>query len=175
MLLKKLWTGKPVTHKGRFYQTNDLFVSPQPVQKPHPPIWFGSHGEPALKRAARLGDGWMEAGARSTKTLQKEMQLLKQFLIEEGRDITDFTFSKRVIIAVDKDRETALKTLEEWFIAHGEPAEHAKEIAVFGTPDDCIEGLAGVAATGVDMIALEPVYDYEGQAERLAKEVLPGI
>mgnify|MGYP003312549630 FL=1 len=103
------------------------------------------------------------------------MQLLKKFLMEEGRDLNTFTFSKRVIIAVDKDRETALKRLKEWFIAHGEPSEDAGKVTVFGTPDDCIEGLTAVADTGIDMIALEPVQNYEEQAERLAKEVIPRV
>ncbi len=175
VLMKKLWTGEPVTHEGRFYQTKDLFISPRPAQKPHPPIWFGSHAETALRRAARLGDGWMEASARSTQTLQEEIQMLRKFLEEEGRDPTTFTFSKRVVIAVDKDRETALRRLQEWSVAHGKTTEHAKEVAVFGTPDDCIEGLAAVASTGVDMISLDTVYDYEEQAERLAREVIPRV
>ena len=172
VLMKKLWTGKPVTHEGRFHQISDLFISPQPVQKPHPPIWFGGHAEAALRRAARLGDGWMEAGARSTQTLKEEMQTLRKCLEEEGRDPNTFTFSKRVVIAVNRDRETALKRLQEWFLAHGQTIEHANEVAVFGTPDDCIEGLADVASTGVDMIMLDVVFDYEEQAERLATEVI---
>ena len=117
----------------------------------------------------------MEAGARSTQTLKEEMHTLRKCLEEEGRDSATFTFSKRVVIAVNRDRETALKRLQEWFLGHGQTIEHANEVAVFGTPDDCIEGLADVASAGVDMIMLDIVFDYEEQAERLATEVITKV
>ncbi len=65
--------------------------------------------------------------------------------------------------------------LEEWFGAHGETVKHAEEVAVFGTPDDCIEGLSEVADAGVDMISLDTVYNYEEQAQRLAEQVIPRV
>ena len=37
----------------------DVGQSPRPVQQPHPPIWIGGSGKPALRRVARVGDGWI--------------------------------------------------------------------------------------------------------------------
>ena len=50
-LMKRLWTEDNVTHKGRFYNVENLTVGPKPIQKPHPPIWTGGSAEVALKRA----------------------------------------------------------------------------------------------------------------------------
>src|SRR5688572_30828595 len=59
-LLKKFWTGEPVSHRGRFFAADSLSVGPKPVQSPHPPIWMGGGGtESALKRIARVADGYI--------------------------------------------------------------------------------------------------------------------
>ena len=57
-LLHRLWTEKNVTHDGKYYQVNNATIAPRPVQQPRPPIWFGAWVEPAIRRAARLGDAW---------------------------------------------------------------------------------------------------------------------
>jgi probable F420-dependent oxidoreductase len=57
-LMRELWTSdNPVFH-GKTLELEGFKFNPKPIQKPHPPIIFGGHTEPALKRAARLGDGW---------------------------------------------------------------------------------------------------------------------
>jgi alkanesulfonate monooxygenase SsuD/methylene tetrahydromethanopterin reductase-like flavin-dependent oxidoreductase (luciferase family) len=117
----------------------------------------------------------MEAGARSTAGLREEIATLRQYLDEEGRAQDGFTFSKRVIVAVENDRETAHDRLREWYAAHGSNPERVREQAVHGTPDDCIEGLAEVANAGVDLIVLNPLYGYGEQLDRLMREVVPRV
>ena len=58
-LLQRLWTEENVTHHGRHYQFDNITVAPRPLQRPRPPIWFGAWAEPAIRRAARLGDTWL--------------------------------------------------------------------------------------------------------------------
>jgi probable F420-dependent oxidoreductase len=58
-LLGRLWTEEHVTHQGRHFQVEDVTVGPRPVQQPRPPIWFAGWTEPAIRRAARLGDAWL--------------------------------------------------------------------------------------------------------------------
>ena len=76
-------------------------------------------------------------------------------------------------MGVEDDRETALRRLQPWFEMHSGSGQRAERVGVYGSPEQCAEGLAEVAATGVDLIALNPVYDLEQQARRLAGEVLP--
>ena len=57
-VLRELWTKDLVTYKGRFHDYFEVTVVPQPVQKPIP-IWLGGSAPGVIKRAARLGDGWM--------------------------------------------------------------------------------------------------------------------
>ena len=63
--------------------------------------------------------------------------------------------------------------MRPWFEMHSGSGQRAERVGVYGTPEECAEGLAAVAETGVGLIALNPVYEWERQARRLAGEVLP--
>jgi alkanesulfonate monooxygenase SsuD/methylene tetrahydromethanopterin reductase-like flavin-dependent oxidoreductase (luciferase family) len=54
-LMKLAWTRDRFSFEGKFYKVPDVSVTPKPVQKPHPPIWYGVSGPLALRRAARAG------------------------------------------------------------------------------------------------------------------------
>jgi probable F420-dependent oxidoreductase len=57
-LLRRLWSGDVVDHQGPRYQLRDARVSPTPVQVPLD-LWLGGQVPAALRRAGRLGDGWI--------------------------------------------------------------------------------------------------------------------
>ena len=57
-VLRKLWTEERASFAGEHFTFTDLISSPKPLQKPHPLIVVGGNRPPALRRAARLGDGW---------------------------------------------------------------------------------------------------------------------
>lgn len=57
-VVRRLWTGDPVTHLGRFHQLDDVTLRPAPVQRPLD-LWFGGHSDAALERVARFGTGWL--------------------------------------------------------------------------------------------------------------------
>src|SRR5579864_12954 len=55
---RALWTEDAPSFAGEHVKFSGIVFAPKPVQKPHPPIWVGGESGPALRRAARLGDGW---------------------------------------------------------------------------------------------------------------------
>ncbi len=63
-LYKELWTKDEPVFEGKYYQLSGSGFQPKPVQSPHPPIWIGGHTGPAIRRAAKYGDGWMPIGLR---------------------------------------------------------------------------------------------------------------
>jgi probable F420-dependent oxidoreductase len=97
-IFKTLWTTSPASFAGRFYRFDALRCQPLPVQKPHPPIWVGGHSKPALRRAARFGDGWHPVGANAAvplppAELQALLQELHRLTEAEGRDPSSLTIS----------------------------------------------------------------------------------
>ena len=97
-IFKKCWTEDPVSFDGEFYSFKELRCVPHPVQKPHPPIWIGGHSKPALRRVAKLGNGWHPVGATSASPLPPEefqdlLDELKRMVEAEGRDFNDIAIS----------------------------------------------------------------------------------
>src|SRR5438309_4149712 len=58
-LMRRLWTEENVTFEGKFYSVRDVTIMPRPWQKNGLPIWIGGRSQAALRRAGRLGDGWL--------------------------------------------------------------------------------------------------------------------
>ncbi|MBI3629160.1 MAG: LLM class flavin-dependent oxidoreductase [Candidatus Rokubacteria bacterium] len=174
-VMKRLWTEPRVTFEGRFWTLRDAAMEPKPVQKPHPPLWFGAHHPNALRRAVALGDGFMGAGSASTATFVDEVRTLGAILAEAGRDPASFGVGKRVYIAVDADRERAAARLADWFGAFYGSRELAERVSVWGPPEECVERLREIVAGGARLLMLNPVFDELDQLERFAAEIAPKL
>jgi len=61
-VMLRLWTDDPASFDGEHFSFNDVVASPAPLQDPHPPIVVGGNRPPALRRVARLADGWHPLG-----------------------------------------------------------------------------------------------------------------
>jgi probable F420-dependent oxidoreductase len=97
-IFKTLWTECPASFAGEFYRFDAIRCLPQPVQKPHPPIWIGGHSKVALRRAARHGDGWHPVGANPAvplrpAELRASLDELYRLTEKEGRDPRALTIS----------------------------------------------------------------------------------
>jgi probable F420-dependent oxidoreductase len=57
-VLRALWTQPVVTYTGKWHTIAEAGLNPLPIQRPIP-IWFGGVADAAMKRIARIGDGWM--------------------------------------------------------------------------------------------------------------------
>ncbi len=174
-LMKRLWTEPRVTFEGDFWKLQNASMELKPLQKPHPPIWFGGHHPNALKRAAELGDGFMGAGSLPTAKFAEEVRLLKKFLEEAGRDPAAFPIGKRVYIAIDRDKARAAKRLAEWFGAfYGKP-QLAEEVSVWGPPEECVERLHEVVTAGARLVMLHPVFDELEHLDLFAAVIAPKL
>ena len=93
-VLRLLWTQPLVDFKGRWHTIPNMGLNPMPVQQPIP-LWFGGAAEPALRRAARLGDGWM-ISSRSTAGIPAALEIVHAALESAGRSSQDFGLEARL-------------------------------------------------------------------------------
>ncbi len=70
-LMTRLWAGGPVDFAGERYASRGAEIAPRPVQRPHPPLWFGTQGRRMLELTARYGDGWIPTGLEPDEYKQK--------------------------------------------------------------------------------------------------------
>ncbi|HMH76298.1 MAG TPA: TIGR03619 family F420-dependent LLM class oxidoreductase, partial [Candidatus Udaeobacter sp.] len=102
-IFKALWTQDPASYHGEFYRFDSVRCLPHPVQKPHPPIWVGGHSKAALRRVARLGDGWHPVGANPAVPLRPPelhalLDDLRRLTEAERRELSTLTISYKAPI-----------------------------------------------------------------------------
>jgi alkanesulfonate monooxygenase SsuD/methylene tetrahydromethanopterin reductase-like flavin-dependent oxidoreductase (luciferase family) len=61
-IVTRLWRGEKLNFKGKYYIVSNVKISPEPVQKPNPPIWVGGFVNASAKRAVKYADGFMGGG-----------------------------------------------------------------------------------------------------------------
>jgi probable F420-dependent oxidoreductase len=84
-VVQTLWTGGAQTFAGRWVAFAGVQQSPQPVQRPGPPIIIGGHARAALHRAATVGDGWFGWGLDLQET-DRAIAALRQAAASSGRE-----------------------------------------------------------------------------------------
>jgi alkanesulfonate monooxygenase SsuD/methylene tetrahydromethanopterin reductase-like flavin-dependent oxidoreductase (luciferase family) len=83
-VMVRLWNDDAATYSGRFFAFPPAAMEPKPVTRPHPPFIFGGTSRTALRRAARLGDGWLGVGLGSSYVVEAVREL-RRLRIEVGR------------------------------------------------------------------------------------------
>ncbi len=163
-----------MSRESEFWQLVDERVDPKPVQKPHPPLWLGGSHPNALRRAAKLGNGWL-GGRTSTEKFRAQVAGVQRCLEEFKRDPADFMIGKRVYIALDRDKTRAERKLNDWFNQVYGVGEIASSAAIYGDEQECVDKLGEIVTAGAKLLILNPISDHLEHLQSLARNVLPKI
>lgn len=157
VLMRALWSSETTTFAGKYTQLADAMSSPNPSREI--PIWIGGNTEPALRRAAKLGDGWHATGAPPDVFADavKKIRALKP-----SRKLT---YSARLNINLDPN-------VSPIYDYRGAPRRR-----VSGTDDQVRETLREYVEAGCEYAALWfPAQDVSvglKQMERFARDIAP--
>jgi len=83
-VMRSLWCDEVSRHEGEYYSLPPCRMQPKPVQRPHPPLYFGGESDAALRRVAELGDGW-HGFNHLPDSAAASVQRLEQALAAAGR------------------------------------------------------------------------------------------
>jgi len=89
-VLRSLWCEDPSSFSGEYYTLAPCHGYPKPVQDPHPPIHIGGESDAALRRTARLAQGWHSFNRRPAD-LAAPLARLDELLEAEGRSRAEIT------------------------------------------------------------------------------------
>ncbi len=103
-VMKACWTEEDPEYHGRFFDFSGIKFSPKPVQKPHPPIWFGGNTRAALRRVVEMGNGW-HAAWLTPEEVRVKLEILRELASRAGRDFREIEISINVIGKVPVDLE----------------------------------------------------------------------
>ena len=166
-LIHRLWSEDKVTHDGRHYRVTNATVSPRPVQRPRPPIWFAGWVEPAIRRAGRLGDAWLGGPSAKLDALAVCVRLYREARKAAGRnpDAGEVALIRYVFVAESLERARAVA---------GIPVIRFFEETYFRWPHPVVKRPAGeltIERLGEDRIILGDPASCIRQIERFQKEL----
>jgi probable F420-dependent oxidoreductase len=101
-LIRRLWTGEEISHSGSFYPMERVRICPAPMQRGGPPIIVAGRKDPAMVRAAKLGDGWMPY-LYSPRAYTESVRRIRSVAEAENRDLGGFQWMQFLFINVQDD------------------------------------------------------------------------
>jgi probable F420-dependent oxidoreductase len=107
-VMRLLWSQQVVSYQGRFHTIVEAGLNPLPVRRSIP-VWMGGSTEAALKRIARIGDGWFPQGLPD-ETMRATLEQLRTWIVQAGRDPSAFGIEARINAASGNPEEWARQT-----------------------------------------------------------------
>ncbi len=115
-LVQRLWTEESVSFDAFGIRLDNVRMGIRPVQKPRPPIWMAANNDPAVKRAARLGDAWLINPHAAFDTIRRQIAVYRAELKAAGKAAPrELPIIKEVYCA--RDRASALEMAGPYLLA----------------------------------------------------------
>jgi probable F420-dependent oxidoreductase len=173
VLMRKLWSESHVTFTGKYYQVEDITIEPKPGRG-HIDLWVGGRTDFALKRVARLGDGWF-ASRVTPQQFQEGRQKIAEFAKHYGRGDADIEAGAIVFCNVADNSQEA-HAMADRFCQSMPDREHVQQFWPIGSPQECCDKIAHYVEAGLTKFVLWPACppaDLITQVDRFAHEIVP--
>jgi len=155
-VMRALWAAEEPRFAGKYYRFEGMKFSPRPLQTPSIPLVIGGVSRAAIRRAARLGDGWQPLGL-SPEALGQGVAALRDEARACGRDAAKIPVSIAMTLAAARAGRHALGT----------------------APSEIVTNARAYADVGVDTLIISAGTSDPGEAraalEMVAREVLPAF
>ena len=197
----KCWTSdKPFSHRGKYWQYDNIVVEPPTAQRPHPPLWTGAGGESSVRKVAQRGENLLlgqyasptDVG-RSIAAYRDEIEkcgrtfdplsvgVTRAFFVCDSRDEKESALERRL---VNRVRQLKLATQPDGTVlggpdrASGDPDQVNRGSAMYGSPGEIADKLGELRDAGVGYVLINGGGSGGGQRgrtslRRFAAEVMP--
>ena len=172
--IRRLWTEERVSMKASHFELMDVGLGMRPVQDPHPPIWIGANADPAIRRAARLGDCWYVPPHNRIDTLRRQLEVYRRELEACDKPFpTEFPGRREVFVARDRAEalrlsrpglERKYRTYVQWGQNAPMPEGDSLDVGIdelirdrflIGSPDEVTESIVALAReTGINHLVI---------------------
>lgn len=141
-LIRRLWAEESVTHRGKFYTVEDASLGCRPVTPGGPPIYVAGMADPAIRRAARIGDAWLIVNSASFEAVRRQMAVYRAAVAESGRTPREYPIARECYVGARhatafEECRAALRTKYAAYAAWGMPDTGGRtedDVAMFGMP-----------------------------------------
>jgi probable F420-dependent oxidoreductase len=172
-VLRALWRGEATGFEGRFFRFGPVRINPPPARSGGPPIWVGGRSEAALRRAARLGDGWV-GYLLSPEQFAERFTRLQAMAAQRHRTVAGammvFAVTRPTRAQAAKEAETLLGAM------YGRDMRAAAErYCLLGPIDDIAAGVKRYRSAGVSHLILTPMASDSAQLSAQIATLAEGL
>jgi len=177
-VLRALWKEPKASYHGRFFNFDNVTIEPRPAARTNNDsgtmdIWVGGRSDAALKRTARLADGFF-ASFHTPDEFATSIKQIREYAAGYGRANARIESGLILLCRVAASREKALEEIEPMLAAMGRGAEQFLERSVFGSAEDIVGRLSEYIAHGLDKFVLWPIAEpaaWPRQIELVGREI----
>lgn len=174
-LMKRLWTGEGVSHKGRFYKVDGMPFGPKPIQSPHPPIWMGGGAESVLRRVGRLADGYI-CGSNAVRDFGAVWEKISAYAHQAGRDPARIEKAGLTFMAIDDNKAKAIEACSNYLIRYyGRVRMDVEKYMLVGPAGACAERINEIYEKGLETLIIGLAVPDLRQLDLIVEKVLPEI
>jgi alkanesulfonate monooxygenase SsuD/methylene tetrahydromethanopterin reductase-like flavin-dependent oxidoreductase (luciferase family) len=184
--LRILWQGRG-GFEGKYWSFPEIDLEPKPVQNP-PPIWIASNPDPsklseeryerAIRRVARLADGWLSTVV-TPRDFKRRWNEIQEAALAEGRHPDRMTSSVHLMINLNNDEENAradAKSFLDPYYSTDVRPETMDAWGAYGPPKLVIDRIGEYIEAGVELPILRfASFDQDAQINRALEELLPNL
>jgi len=178
LILRKVWTEPKTSFHGKYFNFENVTIEPRPLRRTNNDtgtidIWVGGRSDAALKRTARLADGYF-ASFQTPDEFERNMATIRQYAEQAGRANARIESGLILLCRLAATRERAEEDLRRALAGTNRGNDQFLQRTVYGSPDDIIQRLSEYTAVGLDKFVLWPVAEPEawaGQMELIGREV----
>src|SRR5271163_4323575 len=197
VITKAFTSETPFSHRGKYWQFDDIVVEPPTAQKPHPPLWMGAGSADSIRQVAERGYNLLLDQFASFDAVAERISIFKAEVEKRGRvfDPMEVGVARAFYVAKDAaDKEAALERRLEAqrrlaaisnapdgtkskasIMAFSDTREASEESALYGTPDEIAEKLDKLRRLGVGYLLLNGGGPAQESLRRFAREVMPAF
>ena len=181
------------SHRGRFWQFDDIVVEPPPAQRPHPPFWVAAASEASIRRAAVRGFNLILDQYASPEQHGKRIALYRAECAAHGFHGKEIAVARQLYVAntkaeaddalaraakytqrtVEVSRTPGVAVAGSHVLGYAGTDGATEAHTLYGTPDDIVRRLEELRRAGAEYLLLTAVTGGAEQLRRFARDVMP--
>lgn len=177
-VLRTVWRESKASYHGRFFNFDGVSIEPRPIARTNNDfgtmdIWVGGRAESALKRTARMADGYF-ASFQTPEEFAANMAKVRAYAAEYGRANARIESGLILLCRIASSREKALEDMRPMLAAMGRGAEQFLGRSVYGSAEDVIARIEEYVEVGLDKFVLWPIVEPQAwprQIELIGREI----
>ena len=165
-VIRRLWAEDEVSFQGEFFKLDRVTIFPKPWQTP-PPIWIGGKSDAAMKRTARVGDGWIPSFI-TPEEFRTGVERVQTLAVAAGREVPEDHFGALINYAIADSRDAAF-AMAEPFVPRGRVDDAVmRQCTAFGPPDVLMAKIEEYVKGGGSKFIVRPLCPSDRMLEQLA-------